>query len=71
MQFLIAFDQLLNTMFGGWADESISARAFRLRDRGWGTAYKYINKLFFWQKDHCGASYYSEVIRSQLPQEYR
>ena len=37
LQFLIALDQLLNALLGGWADDALSARAFRLhgRKRGW------------------------------------
>jgi len=80
-QFLISLDQTVNTLFfeteedgtrvWGWADESISARSYRLRDKGWALQYKLINKLFFWQIDHCGYAYYSEELRSQLPREYR
>lgn len=32
-QFLIALDQLVNVMLGGQADETLSARAWRNRDR--------------------------------------
>lgn len=70
-QFLIALDQLINTLMGGYADESISARSYRLRNKGWSLQYKLINKLFFWQKDHCKASFISEIKRRQLPVEYR
>lgn len=28
-QVLIAFDQLINALLGGWADESLSAHAWR------------------------------------------
>lgn len=71
-QFLIAIDQLINTLFFGMADESISARAYRNRNKKhWGIAYKIINRLFFWQEDHCRKSYESEMIRKQLPREYR
>lgn len=31
MQFLIAVDQLINTILGGKADETMSARAHRMR----------------------------------------
>jgi hypothetical protein len=34
-QVLIALDQLLNTLFKGYADETLSSRAYRLRvERG-------------------------------------
>lgn len=34
MQFLIALDQLANTLIGGMADETLSARAHRMRSKG-------------------------------------
>lgn len=34
-QIPIAFDQLVNTLFGGWADETISSAAWRKRRRQW------------------------------------
>lgn len=33
IQVLIALDQLVNAILGGWADETISARAYRLAER--------------------------------------
>jgi hypothetical protein len=67
-QVLIAIDQLGNAvLFGGWADETISARAYR---ESWPSA-KYIDILFFWEDDHCMQSYISETERMQLPPEYR
>lgn len=67
-QFLIAFDQLINTLFGGWADETLSARMYREKRYGW-TAF--IDMLFFWQENHCYSAYMSEMERKQLPKEYR
>ncbi len=76
IQILIALDQLLNTLIGlflgdGWADESVSAKAYRLREKGWGKAYRFINKIFFWQDNHSKSSYISEDEQRQLPPEYR
>jgi hypothetical protein len=69
---LIAFDQLLNAILGGWADETMSARCWRLRSfQPYSTLRPVIDRLFFFQLDHCRASYESEVARSQLPKEYR
>jgi hypothetical protein len=68
---LIAFDQLINALVFGSPDETLSARAYRLKDDGWRFAYISINVLFFWQDDHCEGSYMSEVIRKHLPEEYR
>jgi hypothetical protein len=71
-QFLISIDQVLNTVLGGWADETVSARAWRLRERS--TRWKYtmlvINAIFF-DSLHCAKSYTSELTRRQLPPEYR
>lgn len=75
-QFLIAFDQLMNTLVYvkgdgfGYADETLSARAYRLREES-ALPYKLINALFFWQDDHCKEAYESEQLNKQLPLEYR
>ena len=72
-QIAIALDQLINTLIpGGWADETISARCWRLRKRrGWNVARLFIDTLLFFDKDHCQASYASEVERTQCAPEYR
>lgn len=71
-QVAIAIDQFLNTLLGGFADETLSARAWRLADkkRRWAVIRKCIDGLFFWQKDHCLNSYINEVKRKHLPKEY-
>ena len=75
-QFAIAFDQLINTVIyikgdgWGYADETLSARAYRLRELS-SLPYKLINGLFFWQDDHCKQAYYSEVFNKQLPTHYQ
>lgn len=74
-QFLISLDQTLNTVIKmgddgyGYADEMLSARAWRLRDKS--TLYIWIDRLFFWDKDHCQECYAIELERQQLPPEYR
>ena len=72
-QFLIAFDQMLNTVAWGWADETLSARAWRRGEthEGWNTVRSLIDLLFFWQDQHCLSSYMSEQNRKHLPREYR
>jgi hypothetical protein len=68
----VAVDQLMNAIFGGYSDETISARSWRLREcRPYCYLRPVIDKLFFWQPDHCRASYEAERLRSQLPVEYR
>jgi hypothetical protein len=69
----IALDQLVNAVCGGWADESLSARAHRQK---WKLEW-WIDLLFGWEKDdhgkrnHCKASYEHEMERRDLPPEYR
>lgn len=74
LQFLIAIDQLLNTLIpGGYADETLSARAHRMRVKGqpyWGWLARAINLLFFWQEDHCQGAWLEEIRRRQLPDAY-
>lgn len=73
-QFLIALDQLLNTLIWlkgdgfGYADESLSARAWRLRDRS--KAWRRIDAIFFWDPEHCKSSYEAELLRRHLPTTY-
>ncbi len=72
-QIPIAVDQFINTLFGGWADETISSAAWRKRHegRGWAFLRTLIDTLFFWQTDHCKTAYESELKRRQLPEELR
>ncbi len=73
-QVLIAVDQLANTLIGGRADETLSARAYRCEregSRAWSAARKAIDALFFFTPDHCRASWLSEFERRQLPSAYR
>jgi hypothetical protein len=73
MQVAIALDQFFNTLVGGYADETVSARAWREHNnsRKWKYIQLAIDTLFFWQQDHCLASYMSESLRKQYPKEYR
>jgi len=71
---LIALDQLLNTIFMGWPDETISSRAYRWDKDGirhWPR--KLIDGIawVFGDKNHCYESYVSERIGRQLPPELR
>ena len=69
---LIAIDQLLNTLLGGWPDETLSSRCYRwARDgvRAWPR--KLVDGLFFWQREHCKSSYESEREGRQSPPELR
>lgn len=67
-----ALTQLLNALFGGWPDESLSSRAYRNRHRqGWGVLMLAIDTLFFWEAGHCALAYESERLRRQMPPELR
>lgn len=73
LQIAIAFDQLVNTFIGGWADETISARLYRNKNNSWWWAawYNIVNTIFFWQENHCRRSFSGEKLRKQLPHMYR
>ena len=72
LQVLVAYDQLINTFFQGWADESMSCRSYRKRVEDGNEFWeKIINRFFFWEKDHCYLSYLSEKERRQLPPALR
>lgn len=77
LQILVALDQLANALVpGGWADETLSSRAHRMREKEqpvWGWTAGFIDLLFFWQQNpaHCQRAYKAEVKRLQLPPEFR
>lgn len=68
-QVLVALDQLVNALLWGFADETLSARAYRhaeiKKDRRW--PMWIIDHLFFWQDQHCKAAYEAELERAHLP----
>lgn len=66
-QILIALDQLANTLIGGMADETISARAHR---SGWLRTERAIDWIFR-EPGHCANAYTSELLRKHLPKGYR
>ncbi|WP_310601217.1 hypothetical protein [Desulfobulbus sp.] len=69
---LIASDQLVNAIAGGWPDETISSRAWRWDKDGvrhWPR--RVIDALFFWDEGHCRESFESERAGAQLPPEAR
>ena len=69
---LIAADQFVNALLAGWPDETLSSRAWRWEQNGvrsWPR--RLIDRLFFWEQDHCQQSYISEREGRQLPPELR
>ena len=74
LRVLVVFDQLLNVLLcDGWEDETMSSNVYRMESEGKraGALRKYIDKLFFWQDDHCRESFESEKRRSGLPPSLR
>ena len=72
---LIALDQLLNTICGGFPDETISAVCYRKSQEKGHYGFKLLKfildvTLSPIKQDHCFESYYSEMKRSQLPDIY-
>lgn len=67
LQVLIALDQFVNALAGGWADETLSSRSYREFPR----LAKLIDTLLWFDKDHCYESYVSERLRLQAPPETR
>ncbi len=75
-QVAIAADRLLNACTGGYADEMLSARAWRLRNSGrvWCAVRVTIDWValhIFRDPDHCREAYISETRRKYAPSEYR
>ena len=73
-QNLLALDQLGNALIGGYADETLSSRAYRAsRHTGhwrWRICATVINFLFL-DSEHCFKAYQSERTGKQLPPELR
>jgi hypothetical protein len=73
---LVAVDQLLNVLVGGFPDETFSARTWRKAEAGqwfWQALRRLIDgffRLIFKQDDHCQKSYENEAVRGHSPQEF-
>lgn len=73
-QKIIAFNQLINAwVFNGWADETMSSRAYRLEqaNKPWKVIRIVIDAIFFWQTEHCKTAYIIERNRRHSPPELR
>lgn len=76
---LCALDQLVNALFGGWCDETMSAHAYRLWKDGksFGWLMRVYDPMFAWQRQepgvigHCHGAYLKERARYQSPPEER
>lgn len=73
LQIVLLIDQAFNVLLGGYADETLSSRAYRAwrGDKIFGKIFKpTIDTLFFLEAKHCRAAYLSEVNKRQLPPEF-
>lgn len=69
---LICLDQLCNTLLGGYPDETLSSRAYRLDVSQINSLpRKLIDTLLWFDTNHCEESFISERIGRQLPPECR
>lgn len=69
----VLIETVANVLAGGDADETVSARAFRLsqRNRAWAAARQVIDALFYWDAvivggrtiGHCEQAYILELVR--------
>jgi hypothetical protein len=73
--FFIALDQAVNCLIRidghwGWPDEMLSSRAWRIRQKhpAW---QRWIDRIFFWDDNHCAECYDIERQRRQLPPRMR
>ncbi len=48
-----AISVLLNVILGGYSNQTISARNYDFKKRNLPNAVYLIDKLFFWDKEHC------------------
>ena len=70
---LITLSQLINSVFGGHPDETIAARCHRgafKRNLFCQILEIIINKIFFWQDNHCALMHEQEVEDSQNSEDY-
>lgn len=69
----VIFSQSLNVIFfDGFPDEMLSARCYRQQaDLTWAKRKSFIDKLFYWQVDHCKQCFEWEEARVDSPGEYK
>lgn len=67
---MIAISQQANALCGGYADEMLCARAYRLQNKGWLRWVYFWDAVFWWDPDHCQKCYQEEQLELNLPEEY-
>lgn len=72
---LLSIDQLGNVFLLGSADETISARSYRKGElegrKGWKLMRKFVDTLFWFEKDHTKEAYHAEQARCHMPADYQ
>lgn len=65
--------QGVNCVFlGGHHDQTVSARCYVQRQEPkWSKAYALINRVFFWEDDHCKRSYERDLAWSEALQKLK
>jgi hypothetical protein len=63
---LISIDQFINTICLGDPDETLSSRVGKARDKNEVFWARVINKIFFWQKNHCKESIEPDEGKDQI-----
>lgn len=74
LRLLLAIDQLLNVAIcNGEPDETMSSAAYRMECSGhfWGFMRPVIDRLFWFQPNHCKKAYESELLRLQYAKEFQ
>ena len=74
LNILIAIDQLINTLVGGYPDETLSASAYLGEREGkiYGRIFRPVIDFLFWplQRDHCRRAFEAEFNFSQRPRPW-
>lgn len=73
---VLVLDYFINVLTGGWYDEWLSTRAWRLRNKStkWRRVHAsidYVFRVVFRQKNHCFWSYVSDNMHRSIPPEKR
>lgn len=74
LRLALAIDQLLNVAIcNGEPDETMSSAVYRMERDGrfWGFMRPVIDRLFWFQPNHCKKAYESELLRLQYAKEFQ
>lgn len=68
---LLAISILINTLLGGSTNQSFSARNWHWKKQGYPNLVWLIDKIFFWEVDHCFESYIKWYIINKSINHYQ